>query len=176
MGSFWQRPNLAIVWFNVKDRCTFFVKGSIWPSFGVKPYVGDSCQQRPNLVTEWVAIISSWPPCLLLDIRSSTGLTASAMATTSAMRIITLESVQAAGSQLSIRYTYGKHRFSLSHWYDFDLESLDGIYGSDFMEKVYTHCAAFSIFHLCSLKPNLLDWGPYSRWHTAKFERVWNST
>jgi hypothetical protein len=91
-------------------------------------------------------------------------------------RVLTLQSLQAAGSQLSIRYSYGKHRFSLSYWYDFDLESLDGIYGSDFMEKVYTHCAAFSIFHLCSLKPDLLDWGPYSRWHTAEFERVWNST
>ena len=92
------------------------------------------------------------------------------------LRVLTLQSLQAAGSQLSIRYSYGKHRFSLSYWYDFDLEPLDGIYGSDFMEKVYTHCAAFSIFHLCSLKPDLLDWGPYSRWHTAEFERVWNST
>ena len=38
------------------------------------------------------------------------------------------------------------------------------------MEKVY---AAFSAFHLCSFKPDVLDWGPYSRWHTAEFERVW---
>ena len=89
---------------------------------------------------------------------------------------LTLESVQAAGSQLSIRYNCGKHRFSLSFWYDFDLESLDGIYGKDFMEKVYTHCAAFSIFPLCSLKPDVLDLGAYSRWHTAEFERVWNAT
>ena len=114
------------------------------------------------------------PSSLLFDIRSLTGLTASAMATTSAMRVLTLESVLAAGSQLSIRYTYGKHRFSLSYWYDFDLESLDGIYGSDFVEKVFTHIAAFSIFPLCSLKPDVVDWGPYSRWHTPEFERVWN--
>ena len=24
-----------------------------------------------------------------------------------------------------------------------------------------------------TLNPDLLDWGPYSRWHTAEFERVW---
>ena len=54
----------------------------------------------------------------------------------------------------------------------FDLESLDGIYGSDFMEKVYADCAAFSIYPLCSLNPDVLDWGPYSRWHTAEFERA----
>ena len=89
-------------------------------------------------------------------------------------RVLTLQSVQAAGSQLSIRFKCGKHHFSLSYWYDFDLESLDGMYGKDFMEKVYAHCAAFSIFPLCSLKPDVLDWGSYSRWHTAEFERVWN--
>ena len=88
------------------------------------------------------------------------------------LRVLKLESVQAAGSQLSIRYDCGKHRFYISYWYDFDLESLDGIYGRDFMENVYTHCAAFSLFHLCSLKPDLLDLGAYSRWHTAEFERV----
>ena len=98
------------------------------------------------------------------------------MASTSTRRVLTLQSIQAAGSQLSLRFKYEKHHFSLSYWYDFDLESLDEIYGKDFMEKVYTHCAAFSIFHLCSLKPDVLDWGVYSRWHTAEFERVWNST
>ena len=92
---------------------------------------------------------------------------------TTKLRVLALESVQATGSQLSIRYTYGKHRFTLCYWYDFNLESLDEIYGSEFMEKIYTNCAAFSIFPLCSLNPDLLDWGPYSRWHTAEFERVW---
>ena len=92
---------------------------------------------------------------------------------TTKLRVLALESVQATGSQLSIRYTYGKHRFTLCYWYDFNLESLDEIYGSEFMEKIYTNCAAFSIFPLCSLNPDLLDWGPYSRWHTVEFERVW---
>ena len=44
------------------------------------------------------------------------------------------------------------------------------------MEKVYAHCAAFSIYPPCSLNPDVLDWGSYSRWHTAEFERVWNET
>ena len=99
----------------------------------------------------------------------------STMATTN-QRVLAVESIRASGSQLSIRYSYGKYRFSLCYWYDFDLESLDGIYGNDFMEKVYAHCAAFSIYPLCSLNPDVLDWGSYSRWHTAEFERVWNKT
>ena len=88
-------------------------------------------------------------------------------------RVLTVESVQAAGSQLSIRYSYDKHRFSLCYWYDFDLASLDAIYGTEFAEKVYAHCAAFSVFHLCSLRPDVLNLGPCSRWHTAEFEHVW---
>ena len=101
-----------------------------------------------------------------------TGVRTTAMANTT-LRVLKLESVQAAGPHLSIRYDCGKHRFAMSYWYDFDLEPLDGIYGRDFMENVYTHCAAFSLFHLCSLKPDLLDLGAYSRWHTTEFERVW---
>ena len=84
--------------------------------------------------------------------------------------VITLQSIQVAGSQLSVRYSYDDYHFSQSFWYDFNLQSLDTIYGSQFMEKVYFHCAAFSVFQLCSLKPDVLDWGPYAHLHTAEFE------
>ena len=87
---------------------------------------------------------------------------------------LTLQSLQVAGSQLSMRYSFDKYHFSLSYWYDFDLESLDGMYGSQFMQKVYAHCAAFS-FYLCGLNPDVLDLGPCSHWHTAEFERVWKT-
>lgn len=87
--------------------------------------------------------------------------------------VLTLQQVQAAGSQLSMRYSYDKYIFHTSYWYDFDLQSLESVYGAQFMEKVYFHCAAFAILRLCSLKPDVLDWGPYARWHTAEFERVW---
>ena len=89
--------------------------------------------------------------------------------------VITLQSIQAAGSQLCVRYSFDEHHFSQSFWYDFNLQSLDKIYGSQFMEKVYFHIAAFTIHHLCSLNPDVLDWGPYARWHTAEFERVWRT-
>lgn len=89
--------------------------------------------------------------------------------------VITLQSIQVGGSQLSVRYSYDDYHFSQSFWYDFNLQSLDTIYGSQFMEKVYFHCAAFSVFQLCSLKPDVLDWGPYAHLHTAEFERVWKT-
>ena len=90
-------------------------------------------------------------------------------------RTLALQSVQAAGSQLSMRFSFEKYQFSLCYWYDFDLEELDGMYGSQSMQKIYAHCAAFSIIHLCSLNPDVLDWGPCSSWHTAEFERVWKT-
>lgn len=93
----------------------------------------------------------------------------------STQRVLTLESIRTAGSQLSVRYSYDNYCFSKSYWYDFDLQSLDTIYGSRFMEKVYFHCAAFAMFQVCSLKPDVVDWGPYAQWHTAEFERVWKT-
>ena len=87
--------------------------------------------------------------------------------------ILTLQQFQAAGSQLSMRYSYDKYLFHTSYWYDFNLQSLESVYGAQFMEKVYFHCAAFAILQLCSLRPDVLDWGPYAHWHTAEFERVW---
>ncbi len=88
---------------------------------------------------------------------------------------LSLESIHAAGRQLVVRYCFNKYRFCTSYWYDFDLQSLETTYGLPFMEKVYFHCAAFGISKLCSLKPSVLDWGPYARWHTAEFEHVWRT-
>ena len=98
------------------------------------------------------------------------------MSSDSSQRVLTLQSVTSAGSQLSVRYGYGNYRFSQSFWYDFNLNTLDEIYGAHFMEKVYFHIASFSAFQLCTFVPDVIDWGPHARWHTAEFERVWKTT
>ena len=75
-----------------------------------------------------------------------------------------------------MRYSYDKYQFTKGIWYDFDLESLEKKYGSLFMEKIYFHCAAFAMLEVCSLRPDVVNWGSYAaRWHTAEFERVWKA-
>lgn len=73
-----------------------------------------------------------------------------------------------------MRYRFNEHHFSSSYWYDFDLKLLESKYGALFMEQIYFHCAAFDTNKLYSLKPDVVDWGAYARWHTPDFERVWN--
>ena len=91
--------------------------------------------------------------------------------------MLSLDSIQTSGSQLNVRYSYDKYQFTKGMWYDFDLESLEKKYGSLFMEKIYFHCAAFAMHEVCSLRPDVVNWGSYAaRWHTAEFERVWKAT
>ena len=90
-------------------------------------------------------------------------------------RVLTLQCITTAGPQLSMRYSYNGYQFSQALWYDFDLNALDKIYGEEFMEMVFFNVAAFSTFQLCSYRLDVIDWGPYARWHTAEFERVWKT-
>ena len=90
--------------------------------------------------------------------------------------VLSLDSIQTSGSQLNVRYSYDKYQFTNCYWYDFDLESLEKKYGSLFMEKIYFNCAAFAMHEVCSLRPDVVNWGSYAaRWHTAEFERVWKT-
>ena len=89
------------------------------------------------------------------------------------LHVLTLESIHTAGHQLNVRYRYDEYRFSSSFWYDFDLKSTEEKYGVSFMENIYFQCAAFDMIKFCSLKPTVIDWGSYARWHTQDFGDVW---
>ena len=89
------------------------------------------------------------------------------------LHVLKLESIHTAGHQLNVRYRYDEYRFSSSFWYDFDLKSTEEMYGVSFMENIYFQCAAFDMIKFCSLKPTVIDWGSYVRWHTQDFEHVW---
>ena len=61
-----------------------------------------------------------------------------------------LESIHAR--QLNIRYSYDQYRFATSFWYEFEMKSLEEMYGPAFMEKVRGHAQQSSMFKFCSLK------------------------
>ena len=84
-----------------------------------------------------------------------------------------LESIHAAGRQLNIRYSYDQYRFATSFWYEFEMKSLEEMYGPAFMEKVYFTCAAIDMFKFCSLKTTSIDFGSYSHLVTEEFEQFW---
>ncbi|MCX4240400.1 hypothetical protein [Paraliomyxa miuraensis] len=89
-------------------------------------------------------------------------------------RRLTLESLRWSAHQLVMRFGLGELSFSTVYWYpDVDLLDLDRRFGRDFMERVHLHSALFESNKLASLRPEILDLGPYARHHTAALERLW---
>ncbi len=89
-------------------------------------------------------------------------------------RRLSLESVTWSHHQLVMRFGFDALRFSTSYWYpDVDLLELDQRYGRDFMERVHVHSALFEINKIASLRPKLLDLGPYAHHHTRALEQLW---
>ena len=41
------------------------------------------------------------------------------------------------------------------------------------MDKLLFHIAAFEINKLCSLRPEIIDWGLYEKYATVAFEKLW---
>lgn len=90
------------------------------------------------------------------------------------MKRLAIADVSRRGHQLWMAFDIDGLRFSTSIWYgDVSLEALEERYGAEAMRKIYFHIAAFEVNKLCSLKPEVLDLGPFADLHTPEFERVW---
>lgn len=77
-------------------------------------------------------------------------------------------------NRLSTSFGIGDLHFFTSYWYnDVDLIDLENRFGPDYMEKIYFHIVAFEANKLTSLKPDILDLGPFQKHHTAEFEDLW---
>ncbi len=79
-------------------------------------------------------------------------------------------------NQLALTYFADDIKFTASHWYpDIDFFELEEKYGYPFMEKIYFHITIFNFSQLINLRPETVDLGPFSKYHTADFEMLWNS-
>jgi hypothetical protein len=54
---------------------------------------------------------------------------------------------------------------------DVDLIDLDRRFGREFMGRIHIHSALFEINKIASLRPHVLDLGPYAHHHTEALER-----
>lgn len=89
---------------------------------------------------------------------------------------LTLCEIARAGDQLSFAFKIGDHRFTTAYWYDsVDFHALETRYGAEFMERVLFHIAAFEINKIASLRPDVVDWGPYARFADEAFEGLWRT-
>lgn len=91
-------------------------------------------------------------------------------------RRLTLQAVTWSRHQLVMSFGFDELAFRTVYWYpDIDLDDLDRRYGRDFMERVHVHSALFELNKLASLRPRVLDLGPYARHHTRALEELWRA-
>lgn len=89
------------------------------------------------------------------------------------MNVIKLERITRSTHQLSVTYCFNDYRFEVALWYDVDLLQLEKRFGSEFLQLIYFHIAAFEFNKLISLKPDLVDFGDYKDFCTPTFLRLW---
>lgn len=84
--------------------------------------------------------------------------------------------VHRARHQLALNYRVDDLAFSTVYWYDsVDFYELEARFGPDFMRKVYFHLLAFEANQGGSLKPDILDLGPYADLYTDHFANLWGT-
>ena len=58
-------------------------------------------------------------------------------------------------------------------WQGVDLPELERRHGTELLERIYFHIAAFEAIPMASLRPRQLDFGAWARFATAELERLW---
>lgn len=85
-----------------------------------------------------------------------------------------LEGISRARNSLHFTFAISDLRFATTYWYDsVDFSELEARFGVDPLRRLYFHIAAFEINKLASLKPDVIDFGPYAVHQTAAFEQLW---
>ena len=86
------------------------------------------------------------------------------------------DEVHRARHQLVLRYRVDELAFSTAYWYDtVDFYQLEKRYGASFMRQIYFHLLAFEANKAASLKPDVLDLGPYEDLYTEQFDHLWST-
>ncbi len=87
---------------------------------------------------------------------------------------LTLADVRWHGPQLTMRFELGAHPFDTTVWYgDVDLDALERRLGTEAMECLVLHLAAFEINKLCSLRPEEIHFGRFGRFVSPRFVETW---
>lgn len=93
-----------------------------------------------------------------------------------AERRLSIESIGWSRHQLVMRFRFRDLAFSTTYWYpDTDLHGLEARFGRGVLERLFVHAALFEINKIASLRPTVVDLGPYSGYHTEALEGLWRT-
>jgi hypothetical protein len=92
------------------------------------------------------------------------------------MGYLIFEPVQRSRHQLVLNYRVDDLSFSTAYWYDtVNFYQLEARFGEAFMRRIYFHLLAFEANKAASLKPAVLDLGPYQDLYTDRFFELWQT-
>lgn len=85
-----------------------------------------------------------------------------------------LEPVHRSRRQLALNYRVDDIAFQTVYWYDtVDFFEMEARFGDSFMRKIYFYLLAFEANKAASLRPDVLDPGPYADLCTDHFYEAW---
>lgn len=91
-------------------------------------------------------------------------------------RTLWLDEASASGAHLTVPYGVDGHRFTTSLWWEgVDLDAVGLEIGPGPMRRLVFHIAAFEAMKATSLRPDVVDLGPYADLGTASFRSLWST-
>jgi hypothetical protein len=92
------------------------------------------------------------------------------------VRTLRLLEIQRARDHVAVTCGLDELRFHFAVWYqDLDLDALARQHGDELLDRLSFHIAMFQINAVCSLKPDVIELGPYARFATERFVAVWRT-
>jgi hypothetical protein len=92
------------------------------------------------------------------------------------VRALRLLEIRRARDHVAVTCGVDDLRFHFAVWYqDVDLDALARTHGDALVDRLAFHIAMFQINAVCSLRPDVIELGPYRRFATARFMELWRT-
>ncbi|MGN6105405.1 MAG: hypothetical protein ACTHU0_09900, partial [Kofleriaceae bacterium] len=92
------------------------------------------------------------------------------------MRVLRLVDVHRGADCIVATCAIEDLRFHVTVWYEgIDLGELARRHGEAQLERIAVHVALFQLNAACSLRPDVIELGPYARYLTAELATVWTT-
>lgn len=92
------------------------------------------------------------------------------------MHVLRLTEVVRGRTSIAVSCALEDLRFHATVWYsDVDLDELARTYGDEVLDRIALHVALFQISTVASLRPDVIDLGPYARFLTPELAALWRT-
>ncbi|MCX5744871.1 MAG: hypothetical protein NT062_20475, partial [Proteobacteria bacterium] len=91
-------------------------------------------------------------------------------------RTLRLLEIRRARDHVAVTCGLDDLRFHFAVWYQgVDLDALARAHGDELIDRLAFHVAMFQVNAACSLRPDVIELGPYARFATPRFRDVWHT-